>query len=612
MKRLDKLNLEASNSTYILEMKNLLRELLKSINVGIAVYEATGNGSDFIFKDFSKAAEKIDKIKKSEVIGKSVKAVFPKVVEFGLFDMFKRVYETGKAEYHPLVIYKDNRISGWRENYVFKRPSGEIVEVYKDLTKEKKKEEELKLSEENYKSLFNRSLDGIYKTTIEGKYIDVNPALVKMLGYKSKKELMSIDIPTQLYVSKNDRPDFKNRNKTFETRLKKKDGSIINVEISSRVVYIEGKPAFYEGIVRDITSRKKADELLNFLSFHDSLTGLYNRAYFDEELKRLDTKRQLPLSIIMADVNGLKLINDAFGHKKGDLALIKCAEIFKKSLRDEDIIARWGGDEFIILLPKTSEKEALSIIDRIEKESPKLNGKEITISISMGSSTKTETDRSINEVILEAEDRMYQRKLIEGRSFASSIITTLKRILLEKSIETEEHTERINILSLKLGRALNLSKSKLAELSLLSMLHDIGKVAVPEELLLKEGKLSKNEWELVKKHPRVGYDIVRSYPHLAHIAEAILYHHEWWDGSGYPQGLKGNEIPLTSRILAVVDAYDVMASGRSYKSKMDIKQIIQEFEKYSGKQFDPYIAKKFLELFKDDMIKDMGGKPWSS
>ncbi len=612
MKRLDKLNLEASNSTYILEMKNLFRELLDGINVGIAVYEATGNGSDFIFKDFSKAAEKIDKIKKSEVIGKSIKEVFPKVVEFGLFDMLKRVYETGKAEYHPLAIYKDNRISGWRENYVFKLPSGEIAAAYKDLTKEKKKEEELKLSEENYRSLFNRSLDGIYKTTIEGKYIDANPALVKMLGYKSKKELMSIDIPTQLYASKNDRPDFKNRDRIFETRLKKKDGSIIDVEISSRVVYIDGKPACYEGIVRDITSRKKAGELLNFLSFHDSLTGLYNRAYFDEELKRLDTKRQLPLSIIMADINGLKLINDAFGHNKGDLALIKCAEIFKKSLRDEDIIARWGGDEFIILLPKTKEEEALSIIDRIKKESPRLNGNEITISISMGSSTKTEADRSINEVILEAEERMYQKKLIEGRSFSSSVITTLKRILLEKSIETEEHTERINKLALKLGRALNLSEDKLAELSLLSMLHDIGKVAVPEELLLKEGSLSKNEWKLVKKHPRVGYDIVKSYPHLAHIADAILYHHEWWDGSGYPQGLKENEIPLTSRILAVVDAYDVMASGRCYKSKMDIKQIIQEFEKYSGKQFDPYISKKFLELLKDNMIKDMGSKPWSS
>jgi len=192
IEKLDKLNSGVNGNTYTLEMvKDLFKELLGSINIGIAVYEATSNSSDFIFKDFSKVAEKIDKTKKSDLIGKGVKEVFPKVVEFGLFDVFKRVYETGRSEYHPATIYKDKRILGWRENYVFKLPSGEIVSACRDLTEEKKKEEELKLSEENYKSLFKRSLDGIYKTTIEGKYIDANPALVKMLGYKSKKELMA-------------------------------------------------------------------------------------------------------------------------------------------------------------------------------------------------------------------------------------------------------------------------------------------------------------------------------------------------------------------------------------------------------------------------------------
>jgi len=279
--------------------------------------------------------------------------------------------------------------------------------VNKDLTKEKQQEEELKLNEEKYRSLFKRSLDGIYETTIEGKYIDVNPALVKMLGYKSKKELMSIDIPTQLYVSRNDRPGIKDRNKTFETKLKKKDGSVIYVEISSKVVYKDGKPAFYEGMVRDITRRKKAEEMLSFLSFHDNLTGLYNRAYFDEELKRLDTKRQLPLSIIMADINGLKLVNDAFGHKEGDVLLCKSAEIFEKCFRKEDIIARCGGDEFIILLPKTTEKESISIIKRVEEECLKLDGLKIPISISMGSSTKTDIGKNTKEIILEAEEWMY-------------------------------------------------------------------------------------------------------------------------------------------------------------------------------------------------------------
>ncbi|MDO9580858.1 MAG: diguanylate cyclase, partial [Bacteroidales bacterium] len=418
-----------------------------------------------------------------------------------------------------------------------------------DITRRKQAEEEFRASEEKYKALFKSSIDGIYESTIEGKYINANPALVKMLGYENKEELMRIDIPTHLYVSKNDRPAHTKRDRVFETKLKRKDGSVICVGISSRVVYKNNKPVFYEGIVRDITEQKKIEEQLKFLSFHDKLTGLHNRAYFEEELKRLDTGRQLPLSIIMTDINGLKLTNDAFGHKEGDLLLCKSARIFEKCFRKEDVISRYGGDEFIILLPKTTKQEVIDIINRIEETCSKTDGQKIPISISMGGSTKTVMDKDINEVILEAEEWMYQRKLIESRSISSAIITSLKKILFEKSIETEEHTKRTNTLALQLGKSLNLPENNLAELSLLSTLHDIGKVAIPEEILSKQGKLSKSEWKLIKKHPEIGSNITRSSPHLAHVANAILSHHEWWDGSGYPQGLKGDEIPITSRIL---------------------------------------------------------------
>ena len=178
-------------------------------------------------------------------------------------------------------------------------------------------------------------------------------------------------------------------------------------------------------------------------------------------------------------------------------------------------------------------------------------------------------------------------------------IASLKRILFEKSIETEEHTNRTNILALQLGKNLNLSENELAELSLLATLHDVGKVAIPEGILIRQGKLSENEWKLIKKHPEIGYNIVKSTPHLSHVANAILCHHEWWDGSGYPQGLKGEEIPITSRILAIVDAYDVIIEGRPYKKSLSKKEAIEELKRYSGTQFDPRLVEKFIEIEKN-------------
>ena len=577
-------------------INTVVAELMGYNNIAVAVYEPVDDGNDFIFKDFSRAAERIDCIKKKDLIGKSVKEVFPSIIEFGLFDVFKQVYKTGKPKYWPIAQYKDERIFGWRENYAFMLPTKEIVSIYLDLTKEKQTEEQLKLSEKKYRSLFERSLDGIYLTTMDGKYIDVNPALVKMLGYDSKKELMSIDIPTQLYVFKEERPKSAERDRIFETKLKKKDGSVIYVEISSRVAYDENGSVFYEGIVRDITERKHAEKQLKFLSFHDRLTGLYNRAYFEEELKRLDSKRQLPLSLIMADINGLKLVNDAFGHKEGDLLLFKSAKILKACARKEDIIARWGGDEFVLLLPKTTEKQTLDIIDRIKEKIKIANKDKVLLSLSVGSSTKTDLVKNIKTLLFEAEERMYQHKLTESKSFSHSIIASLTRILLEKSIETEEHTERVTSFALKMGKALKLDDNKLSELALLAKLHDIGKVAISEDILLKKGKLSKAEWKIIKNHPKIGYNIALSSPHLAHIAEHILSHHEWWDGSGYPQGLSGNSIPLVSRILAIADAYDAMESSRPYKSEMNRDEIIEEFKKCAGKQFDPRLVDIFLKI----------------
>ena len=192
--------------------------------------------------------------------------------------------------------------------------------------------------------------------------------------------------------------------------MKKKNGDIIWVQISSRVLHDKNDKPYYEGIVRDITEQKSTLNKIEYLSFHDKLTGLYNRTYFDEELKRVDTKRRHPVSIVFGDMNGLKKVNDRYGHLEGDHLLREMARILKLCFRSEDIVARWGGDEFIIILPRTSIEIANKIIGRIKKRSRQLRSRKHTLSIAPGASTRSDSKQDFESVIKEAENRMYLDK----------------------------------------------------------------------------------------------------------------------------------------------------------------------------------------------------------
>ncbi len=346
---------------------------------------------------------------------------------------------------------------------------------------------------------------------------------------------------------------------------------------------------------RDITERKETEEKMRFLSFHDNLTGLYNRAWFDEELRRLDRSRQLPLSLIMADLNGLKLINDTYGHAMGDRFLQKSADILRNACRGDEIVARWGGDEFVVLLPKTSNAQAVMIAERIVEACRNTSFAGIPISVALGVASKEDASEPVTVMLQSAEDRMYKQKLTESRSHKSAVLLALRNTLQEKSFETDAHTSNMQAAAHYVGMRLGLSQDEMARLDLVIQLHDIGKINMPGELLRKNSPLTDEEWAVMRQHPEIGYRIAKVTDDVAHVAEEILSHHERWDGNGYPRKLKGTDIPLLARITTLVDAYEVMRNGRPYKAPMSCAKIQSEIRSCAGKQFDPELAGIFLE-----------------
>lgn len=351
-------------------------------------------------------------------------------------------------------------------------------------------------------------------------------------------------------------------------------------------------------IISDAFNRYQSDQEILYLSYHDKLTGLYNRRFFEEELSRLDTERQLPLSVIIGDVNGLKITNDVFGHQTGDQLLKMIGRILSENSREEDVIARWGGDEYVILLPRTPSEDASEICKRIQNACAAASNLPVQMSISLGHATKKHISQSMEHVLNSAEDWMYRRKLLESRSFRSSMVTSLISSLSEKSCETAGHTERMGRLSTEIGMSMGLAEEEMETLNLLAMLHDIGKVAISEHILTKAGSLNEEEWTEIQRHSEIGYRIAQSTVELGQLADLILSHHERWDGSGYPNNLKGEEIPKLARIVAVIDSYDVMTHERPYSIARSREEALLEIERCSGLQFDPTIADLFLKVMK--------------
>lgn len=472
-------------------------------------------------------------------------------------------------------------------------------ELYKKLNQDYSKKQAL------LKSLIDSIPDLVFYKDTSSVYLGCNAAFASFAGKQEQEIIGQTDrelFPAQeadLFIKMDMEMLSQNTIRRNEETVTYPDGKEVILETLKTPYHdLEGTIIGLIGISRDITERKNREERVRYISYHDTMTGIYNRAYFDEARLALDRPEQLPLSVIVGDVNGMKLINDAFGHVKGDLLLQEIAAILKQCAQEDDVVARTGGDEFSILMPHTDGQAVKGTADRIRalcREKRREENHDIYLDIALGYATKTEPADSLDKSILLAEDLMYRRKLLEQKSLHNDYLSYIKTTMFEKSNETEEHAERLAKLSKKLGEEMGLSEDALDELELVAMLHDIGKISIDKNILAKAGKLSDAEWQEIKKHPEVGYRIANSTSGLSHIAEYILCHHEYWDGSGYPLGLSGTNIPLISRIITVVDAYDAMTQDRAYRKAMPVDVAVQEILKHKGTQFDPTIADLFVK-----------------
>lgn len=379
-----------------------------------------------------------------------------------------------------------------------------------------------------------------------------------------------------------------------------RDGNIRTVVERARPVNgADGQPLYIEGVIMDITAQKGAQDKLLFISTRDGLTSLYNRAHFEAELDRFDEVSDGPVGIIVSDINGLKLVNDAMGHLVGDNILVAAAKIIKEAFRREDVVARIGGDEFAIIMPNATLGAVEASCHRVRAaiDEYNLTRPGVHLSLSIGYAVSNLGEVSIRTIFREADNNMYREKLHHSQSARSAIIQTAMKLLEERDFLTEEHAERINELITRLARKIRLPAPNIAEMQLLAKFHDIGKVGISDHILLKPGALSPEEKVEMQRHCEIGYRIAQSSNELLPIAEWILRHHEWWNGEGYPAGLHGEQIPLESRILAIVDAYDAMTSDRPYRKAMDHDAAVAELKRCAGTQFDAGIVKKFLTLF---------------
>lgn len=491
----------------------------------------------------------------------------------------------------------------------------------------------LRQAEERYRNMFDNAVEGMYQTSADGKYLAANPALARIYGFCTPEDLIRQrdDIEAQLYVDPNRRAELiailaeQGKVADAESQVYRRDGSVMWIAESMQAVTdAVGNILYYEGTVQDISGRRAMEEeraarLAEALdrAERDPLTGLLNHRAFHNKLQELSIsalRGGTRCALMMLDLDNFKFFNDAYGHVVGDDVLRHVAAALSAACKPGDVIARFGGDEFAVLLPERSPggvelaiEDIKSAVDDLRYEAP---GYDCAIPMAVSCGTVIFPDEAADRTAaLElADTRMLRSKrgqddlpgvdaLKRSASEEVSGFSMLDALVIavdNKDRYTSRHSEDVLRYSVEIAEELKLGDAAVHQLRLAALLHDVGKIGVPDYILRKPGKLTAEEYEAVKLHPMMGASIVATVPGLESTLDAVRHHHERWDGKGYPFGLRGENIPLTARIMAVADAFSAMTTDRPYRKGMPVEIALSKIAESAGTQLDPHIAAALL------------------
>ncbi|MDF2472775.1 MAG: diguanylate cyclase and metal dependent phosphohydrolase [Anaerocolumna sp.] len=522
----------------------------------------------------------------------------------------------GTQYYDEVVTFKDNKKHTIETIKTKVRDNDGTVQgvlgLGVDITERKETENALNESEAKFRAISESAIDAVIMMDQEGKVMYWSPSAERIFGY-TKDEIIGRMVHGVLMPEKY-QEQFKNGytvfehsgqgplvGKLIELTAIHKCGREFPIEVALSSVYLQ-KQHMSTAIIRDITVRKEAENIIQerqrqieFLNHHDYLTGLYNRMYMEKITKEIDDSNNIPFAYMIFDINGLKLTNDAFGHEMGDKLIITVAEILMDAFGQDGYVGRFGGDEFVAVLPGTDCEQADVIKKNILKAIAGTKMDSVIVSVAIGYAIKSSAEQDILDVLREADYMMYKDKLKHGKTMRSQTLETVLRNINNHYTSEQIHTERVSQYCESIARAMGFSECEVFDIKVAGSLHDVGKIMIPAELLNKKDKLSDKEKQIINRHPETGYQILKGVDEYSHLAEIVLYHHERWDGNGYPSGLKDTAIPIQSRIITVADAFEAMTAKRSYQKSKSKEEAITELKRCAGVQFDTQIVNVFIQ-----------------